>query len=136
MIEVRPAAQVLERVVPVGADDDRPSALVAILVDAALRQPVDQLQLVRLALEKLPRFVGAHLAIGERVLAGDDLAHPFLDLGQILGREGPRAGLRIRAKSEVVDKPVTPRVLEWPAWVNTSSISSGVRVLLPSKNCN
>ena len=37
-----------------------------------------------------------------RMLAGDDLAHPFLDLGQISGRKGARPALLVRAKIEVV----------------------------------
>ena len=109
VIKMRPAAQIFEGVVAVGADDDRPGRLVAVLVDAALRQAVDQLQLVGLIGENRARFIGADLAVLERILAGDDLPHPFLDLGQIPRRERAGLALCVGAEVEIVIEPGVDR---------------------------
>ena len=84
VLDMGTPAEILERILLVGADDRLLCHLIAILVDLARFQPVDQFQLVGLIGEEGAGFVGADLAIVERMLAADDLAHALLDRGQIL----------------------------------------------------
>ena len=97
VLEMRPAAQVLEGVVPVGADDDRPGRS---RCRTRRRRPSPARRSApacRAGPRKAARASSAlTCAVDERILAGDDLAHPFLDLGQILGREGARPALSRR----------------------------------------
>src|SRR5436190_12570571 len=51
-LDVRPAAKVLEMSLGEGADDRLLVALFAVFVDAALSNPLDQIELVRLVLEE------------------------------------------------------------------------------------
>lgn len=106
MLHVRPAAEVFEGVMLVGADHRRLVGLVAVLVDAALGQPVDQLQLVGLVGEELARLVGADLAVLEGMPAGDHLAHAFFDGLQVLGGEGARPAIVALAQVEIVVEAV------------------------------
>ncbi len=74
--EVRPSAKIGEVALRVHRDD------------LALRQLVDQLLLVRLAVELVVGFQLVELAARKRQLLGDDLAHPTFDRLEVLGREG------------------------------------------------
>jgi hypothetical protein len=76
--------------------------LVAVLVDAAALQPVDQFQLVGLVGKERAHVVGAYLAVDEGELAADDLAHALLDLLQVLRREGAGLAVLLLAQVEVV----------------------------------
>ena len=87
---VRPAAQVHEDIVLIDRDLRLLLERVAVLVEAALLEPVDQLELVGLVLEDLARLVGRDDLLHEVVLAGDDLAHALLDRLQVFGREVAR----------------------------------------------
>ena len=58
---------------------------------------------------KIARFVGANLAVLERILTGDDLPHPFLDLGQIPRRERTGLALCVGAEVEIVVEPGVDR---------------------------
>ena len=80
ILDVRPAAQVHEGIVLIDGDLRLLLERVAVLVQAALLEPVDQLQLVGLVLEDLARFVGGHDLLHELEFAGDDLPHALLDL--------------------------------------------------------
>ncbi len=60
------------------------------LVHVALFQAGNKLQLVGLVGEQAARLVGRDRLAHESVFAGDDLAHPLLDLGQVLGGQGTR----------------------------------------------
>ena len=71
-----------------GATESLPER-VAVLVKAALLQPIDQLLLVGLPFEDLPGFTGRNLFAHERVPAGDNLAHPFFNRFQVFGRQRP-----------------------------------------------
>ena len=65
---------------------------VALRVDRdglALGQVLDELALVRLALESVPRLEPVQLPALERLRLGHDLAHAALDGGDVLGRERP-----------------------------------------------
>jgi hypothetical protein len=106
VLQVWAAAKILEAVLLVGADHRLLGRLVAVLVDAAFFQPLDQFELVHLAGKELARFIGADLAVDKRMLARDDLAHPLLDLLQFLWGEGARLALRILAQVEVVIEAV------------------------------
>ena len=72
---VRAATQVLERALLVYGDG------------LALGQLLDQLLLVRLALELVERFQAVELAALEREFLGDDLTHPLLDGLEVVGGE-------------------------------------------------
>ena len=85
MFQMGPAAEILEAILLVGADRRLVARLVAIFIDPAARQPVDQFELVGLVMEERARLVGAHLAVGKGMAATDNLAHALFDLLQIFG---------------------------------------------------
>ncbi|MEZ4717626.1 MAG: hypothetical protein R2851_16295 [Caldilineaceae bacterium] len=68
----------------------------------AFFQPRDQVQLVGLVRQDGAPLVCAHLAVVERELAADDLAHAFFDGLQILRRKGALLAVLARAEIEVV----------------------------------
>jgi hypothetical protein len=63
---------------------------VAILIQAALFQPFNQLQLIRLILEELLGLLGGDLLAHESLILADKFLHARFDLGQVLRREGAR----------------------------------------------
>ncbi len=109
VLHVRTPAQILEAGVPVGADDRRLAAFIAVLVDPTLSQTFDQLEFIGLPLEQLPRFISRHLAVFERKAAADDFAHPAFYLLEILRDEGLGAPLFVLAQVKVVVESVLDR---------------------------
>ena len=101
---MRPTAEILKRILPVRADNRLLLRFVPILVDAPLLQASNQLQLVGLVGKQLAGLVSAHLAVYERMLAADDLAHALLDRFQILRRKADQLALRVTAQVKVVIK--------------------------------
>ena len=87
---MRPAAQVDERVAGIDRDLRPFGQGVAVLVHVALFQAGNKLQLVGLVGEQAARLVGRDRLAHESVFAGDDLAHPLLDLGQVFGGQRTR----------------------------------------------
>ena len=87
VLDVRPAAQVREGIALVERDFRLGIQRVAVFVQAAFFQAVDQFQLVGLVLEDLAGFIGRYNLLDEGVPAGDDLAHAFLDLLQVILRD-------------------------------------------------
>jgi hypothetical protein len=59
--------------------------LLAVFVQGATLQPIDQLQLVGLVVENLAGLLGADLSADEAMVAPNDLAHPRLDPGKVVG---------------------------------------------------
>ena len=109
VVQVRPAAQVDEVIVLIGGDGRRFLGLLAIFVHAASLQPLDQLDLVGLVGEKLLGRDRADLLPDERILAGRDLAHAFLDRLQIFGREGFQRAVRVATQIKIVVETVLDR---------------------------
>jgi hypothetical protein len=71
--------------VPVDAHDAAGAGLGGILgVAVGLGGALDDLALVRLVREERQRLLGAHLAAGERLAGGHDLAHACLDGGEVV----------------------------------------------------
>ena len=93
----------------VGADDRLFVRFVAVFVDVALVQTVDQFQLVGLVGEELAGLAGADLAVGKIVPAADNLAHPLLDRFQILRPEGARGAVLRDAEIKIVIEAVLDR---------------------------
>jgi hypothetical protein len=89
-LHVRPPAQVLEGVVPVGGENRALAGRerVAVFVGAALQDVLDELQLVGLILEQRAGLLRGDLPADEGVVPGDDLPHPRLDPLQVLRRQG------------------------------------------------
>ncbi len=79
---MRPAAQIYETVVAVGADH-------LARVDFALINRFDDLHLEGLVGENLHRFGFRHLAANERLVGGNDVRHLPLDAFQIFRGERP-----------------------------------------------
>ena len=84
---MRPAAQVREGIALVQADDRLFSERVAVFVQAAFFEAVDQFQLVGLVLEDLAGFIGGDDLFDKGMPGGDDLAHAFFDLLQVIFRD-------------------------------------------------
>ena len=104
MFHMRPATQILKRILLIGADHHLGLDLVAILIHAAFGQPVNQFQLIGLIMEDRARLVRRHLAIGKLVPPADDLAHALLDLLQVFGREAARLAVGLLAQVKVIVK--------------------------------
>ena len=109
VLDVGPAAEVLERVMLVGADDRLFGHLVAVFVDLSLVESVDEFQLVGLVGKELARLAGADLAIGEVVLAADDLAHALLYRLEVVGAESARRAFFVETEIEIVVETVLDR---------------------------
>ena len=83
---MRALAEVLEAVVLVGREAGGFGYALAVLIDAAGEDAVDQLQLVGLVLEKVAGFGLVQLATLEADVGAHDLAHAVLDGRQVVGR--------------------------------------------------
>jgi len=99
---MRTAAEVDERVVLIDRQRNGRGRPVAVLVDLAGHQVIDQFDLQRLPLEETARLVGRDLPVAEVVRSGQDLPHARFQPHQVLGGEGHSLALGIRAQVEVV----------------------------------
>ena len=89
-LDMRPAAQVRERVVLVDRDLRLFPERIAVFVEAAFFQAFDEFQLVGLVGKDLLGFLRREDRLFELMLALDDLAHPLFDLLQVLRCEVAR----------------------------------------------
>ena len=63
---------------------------IAVLIQPALLQPFDQLQLIGLILEEFLSLLGGDFLAHESLTLADKLLHACFDLGQVLGRQAAR----------------------------------------------
>jgi len=104
VIDVRPAAEILEAPMLVSAHGYRSLDLVAVLVKASPGQAIDQLQLIGLIGKKAARILSRYLPAFEGALGSDRLPHALLDLNQVLGSEGARLALLVLPQIEIIVK--------------------------------
>jgi hypothetical protein len=102
IVHVRATTEVHERIMLIDRYLRFDIQRISVLVEAALFQSLDQFQFIRLAFEDFARFLGGQHFLLEVVMTGDDLAHAFFKLGQILLRD------RLR-QLEIVVKAVLDR---------------------------